>query len=313
MKKIKNDVLLDVAYEHTLKDKKYVLHPRKNTTGRGKNMYSIIKKDTTTPNEYLTDDEFAEILAINGFEELGIKVRMWPSNGEYGSNAPPVMTPTLKNLVPASKFSRLVEQKEKLYRSSGLSSDVTNKLEHIGIFVRGSTGAGSISFESDMASENESFPGTGANGIRQPMSIEEFQAQLDRRSEIGEAGERIALDREWQRLGSREVGCPDPKRYVEHVALTDVGRGYDIETTWPGHERCIEVKSSTSSGNDIFMSDNEKRVLTELGDRAWLYRVVVDANGDGEVVLRLNDPISKIPKENISTAVWRVRLPKSDE
>lgn len=61
------------------------------------------------------------------------------------------------------------------------------------------------------------------------------------------------------------------------------------------------------------MSDNEKRVLTELGDRAWLYRVVVDANGDGEVVLRLNDPISKIPKDNISTAVWRVRLPKSDE
>jgi len=100
---------------------------------------------------------------------------------------------------------------------------------------------------------------------------------------------------------------------VKHVALTDVGRGYDIESSWPGNERCIEVKSSTNSGNDIFMSDNEMRVLTELGDRAWLYRVVVDADGDGEVVLRIKDPINKIPDANISAAVWRIQLPKSDE
>lgn len=178
----------------------------------------------------------------------------------------------------------------------------------------GSTGSGSTPFEGGMASESEPFSSIGAKSIRQPMSVEEFQAQLDRRSEIGEAGELIALKYERQRLGSKEVGCPDPECYVKHIALTDVGRGYDIETTWPGHERCIEVKSSTSSGNDIFMSDNEWTVLEALGKKAWLYRVIVNKNGgDGEVVLRLNDPISKIPKDNISTAVWRVRLPKSDE
>lgn len=177
-----------------------------------------------------------------------------------------------------------------------------------------STRAGSVSFESAIASENKPFPGAGANSIRQPMSDEELQTQLDRRSEIGVAGELIALKFERQRVGAAEVGCPDPEYYVKHIALTDVGRGYDIESTWAGHERCIEVKSSTSSGNDIFMSDNEWTVLEALGKKAWLYRVIVNKNGgDGEVVLRLNDPISKIPKDNISTAVWRVRLPRSDE
>ena len=135
--------------------------------------------------------------------------------------------------------------------------------------------------------------------------------QLDRRSEIGEAGERIALKDELRRLRAEEIGCSDPERYVTQISLEDVGRGYDIKSTWPGHERCIEVKSSTSAGNDIFMSSNEWRVLKELGKKAWLYRVVVDANRGGEVVLRLNDPVSQISQENFSTAVWRVRLPKS--
>jgi hypothetical protein len=177
----------------------------------------------------------------------------------------------------------------------------------------GITVSDSISSESIMASENEPSPSTGTNGIRRPMALEDFQSQLDRRSVIGEAGELIALEYERARLRSKDIGCPDPDRYVKYVALTDVGRGYDIESSWPGHERFIEVKSSTNSGNDIFMSDNEKRVLTVLGDRAWLYRVVVDADGDGDVVLRLNNPMNKIPETNISTAVWRIHLPKSDE
>ena len=171
---------------------------------------------------------------------------------------------------------------------------------------------GSISSESNLTSENESILGTDFNGICQPMSLEALQAQLDRRNEIGEAGELIAIEYEHCRL-KIDTGCTDPECYVKHVALTDVGRGYDIESSWPGHERFIEVKSSTNSGNDIFMSDNEKRVLTGLGDKAWLYRVVVDANGDGEVVLRINDPMNKIPDTNISAAVWRIQLPKSDE
>ena len=154
---------------------------------------------------------------------------------------------------------------------------------------------------------------TRASGSRQPISIEELEAQLDRRSAIGAAGELVALEHEMQRLKSAEIGCPDPENYVKHVALTDVGRGYDIESTWPGHERYIEVKSSVCSSNAIFMSDNERTVLGELQDKAWLYRVSIDASGKGEVILRLKNPIAQIPDENFSTAVWRVRLPDTEK
>lgn len=216
-----------------------------------------------------------------------------------------------KNKIYLIDASNLVAIRRYLEAYSGNIS--SGGSEESGAESTRSTGAGSISFESDMASESEPFSGTGANSIRQPMSAKEHQAQLDRQREIGEAGELIALEFERQRVGATEVGCPDPKRYVEHVALTDVGRGYDIESTWLGHERCIEVKSSTSFGNDIFMSENERSALKELGKKAWLYRVVIDANGNGEVVLCLNDPISEITEENFSTAVWRVRLPPPDK
>lgn len=164
----------------------------------------------------------------------------------------------------------------------------------------------------ESGSQSTSLSGSISNRNRKATSIEELQVQLDRRNEIGAAGERIALADEIQRLRTEGVGCPNPERYVNHIALSDVGRGYDIESTWPGYERCIEVKSSTGSGNAILISDNERTVLENLGKKAWLYRVVVDANGDGEVVLRLNDPISMIPEENFSTAVWTVHLPRAD-
>lgn len=160
---------------------------------------------------------------------------------------------------------------------------------------------------------NESFSDIDSSSNGQATSIEDFQVQLDRRSIIGATGERIAFEDEIRRLRSKEVGCPDPERHVNHIALSDVARGYDIESTWPGQERCIEVKSSTSASNPIFMSSNERAVLEKLGKKAWVYRVIIDTDGNGQVTLRLNDPISIIPEENFSTAVWAVRLPKADQ
>ena len=60
------------------------------------------------------------------------------------------------------------------------------------------------------------------------LSAEDLAAQLDRNSATGRSGELIALADERGRLRD-ECGCPDPERHVEHVALTDVGRGYDID------------------------------------------------------------------------------------
>lgn len=66
---------------------------------------------------------------------------------------------------------------------------------------------------------------------RAPMDAEAFQALMERRSEVGQAGELWAVQDELQRL--ERLGCPDPQRWVERVALTDVGRGYDIASSWP--------------------------------------------------------------------------------
>jgi hypothetical protein len=140
---------------------------------------------------------------------------------------------------------------------------------------------------------------------RVPLTAEEFEIQQERNSEVGQAGELLAVQDELERL--RQFGCPEPKKFVSRVALSDVGRGYDIESTWPGHERCIEVKTSTKSGSDFFLTQNERRVLSELAQRAWLYRVLVQENGIGEVTARICDPMSRINNDELTPVLWRVR------
>ena len=84
------------------------------------------------------------------------------------------------------------------------------------------------------------------------MTPEDLLSQLDRRSELGRKGEEVAVRHEKDRL--RALGCTSPDDYVEHVALEDVGWGYDIRSTWLGHERCIEVKTSSVAGADFYVS-----------------------------------------------------------
>lgn len=141
---------------------------------------------------------------------------------------------------------------------------------------------------------------------RKAVTAEEFQAQLDRRAEVGAMGEGLAVLHEMDRL--RQCECAAPEHYVQRVALTDVGRGYDIESTWPGQERCIEVKTTTSSGSDFFITQNEWEVLAQLGAKAWIYRVVLDAAGSEQINAIGPDPISllSMPSVHVSPVVWRV-------
>jgi hypothetical protein len=144
----------------------------------------------------------------------------------------------------------------------------------------------------------------GTKRSRHAVTADELQHQLDRKAETGRAGELIAVLDELKRLG--ECECLEPVKYVERVALSDVGRGYDIASTWPGEERCIEVKSTTCAGSDFFITENECQVLAELGDKAWIYRVVVGSDGSGEVVLRLKNPMSAISSVHRTPVIWRV-------
>lgn len=145
--------------------------------------------------------------------------------------------------------------------------------------------------------------GAGAS-TRLPIDAEAFEELLERRSEVGQAGEMLAVQDELERL--KQLGCPDPHRWVERVALSDVGRGYDVASTWPGHERFIEVKSTTSLKNGFFISSNERRVLFDLGVQAWLYRVLVKSDGNGDVAVRLPDPMRALPDEAFQPVVYRV-------
>lgn len=139
---------------------------------------------------------------------------------------------------------------------------------------------------------------------RRGLTEEDFAALLERQSELGRAGEGLVILDEQERL--RLCGCPKPEDYVRRVAETDVGRGYDVESTWPGEERCIEVKTTTRAGSDFFLTANERVVLEALGERAWIYRVEADANRDGKIVARLNNPMGKIAEAQMTPVVWRV-------
>lgn len=147
-------------------------------------------------------------------------------------------------------------------------------------------------------------PAKPQQGGHSGLTEEDFAALLERRSEVGRAGEGLVILDEQERL--RNCGCPNSEDYVTRVAEADVGCGYDVESTWPGEERCIEVKTTNRAGSDFFLTANERAVLGDLGERAWLYRVVLDGNGSGAIVARLNDPISKITEALMTPVVWRL-------
>jgi hypothetical protein len=136
------------------------------------------------------------------------------------------------------------------------------------------------------------------------LSEDDLRSQLERQSETGRAGEFLVVQDELERL--RQCGCPDSERHVHRIAASDVGRGYDIESTWPGEERCIEVKTTTQAGSDFFITTNEREVLTALGPKAWLYRVVLKADGTGEVIARVPDPMGALPDTAFSPVVFLV-------
>lgn len=144
-----------------------------------------------------------------------------------------------------------------------------------------------------------------AGAKRPPIDADAFEALMERRSEVGQAGELLAVQDELDRLS--RLGCPEPHRWVERVALVDVGRGYDIASTWPGQVRCIEVKASTRAGADFFVTENECKVLATLGSNAWLYRVSVNADGTGAVVHQLRDPMRALPDVEFRPVVYRVQ------
>lgn len=142
---------------------------------------------------------------------------------------------------------------------------------------------------------------------RRPTSEEEFLRSMERNSETGRAGEDWALAWERARLANLHPPCPEPERYVTHIALSDVGAGYDIVSAWPPTEkRYIEVKTTRGNTSEFFMTENECQTLAALGTQAWIYRVELDAAAT--TIRTFQDPMTELRKRMAPT-VWRVKLP----
>lgn len=144
-----------------------------------------------------------------------------------------------------------------------------------------------------------------APDLQQGLSPEALAAQDAANAETGRIGELVAMHMERDRL--TQLGCSNVHDAVIHVALHRTDAGFDLESNWNGERRCIEVKSSTTDSPDFFLSTNERATLAELGPQAWLYRVTVRANGLGEVVEMLQDPMAHIPDACFQPVMWRVR------
>lgn len=160
---------------------------------------------------------------------------------------------------------------------------------------------------SSTANDNSEAESDSTGCGRQMVTPEMLRLGLDRNDATGRAGERLAYAEEVARLGA--LGCPDPAGHVCIIADVDVAAGYDVHSQWDGEVRCIEVKSTSGGSGDFFLTANERAVLANLAEQAWLYRVRIDDAGEsgcGEVIQRLQNPIAKLPDEVLQAVVWRV-------
>jgi hypothetical protein len=127
------------------------------------------------------------------------------------------------------------------------------------------------------------------------ISPDDLQKKLRRQTEIGNAGEYIALKYEIERL--RKTGIRNPEEYVEHVSKLNSAAGFDIWSR-PSKTsvRFIEVKASMSDSTSFFITKNEVDTLKEHGSEAFLYFVHVKDvdNRIGEVIAELQDPIKHL-------------------
>lgn len=126
--------------------------------------------------------------------------------------------------------------------------------------------------------EAPKFPRDPLNRKRAPVSPEEDEQRRKKQAENGALGEVLAKQYEIARL--IELSCPNPEAHVDHVALRDIGAGYDIYSVWNGETRCIEVKAGESKVDSFFISSNEVETLTELKEQGWIYLVDLSKKDD---------------------------------
>lgn len=141
---------------------------------------------------------------------------------------------------------------------------------------------------------------------KRKLSPEELEEKLEIQNKIGAIGELIAVEYEKNRL--LNLGFKESEFSIEHVALENVSKGFDILSNAKGEERCIEVKSSITN-NEFYISENEKNVLEDLEDKAFIYLVKISnfEKEEGRVIKEIQNPIPKL-KDKFRTVLYRVKV-----
>ncbi|MEM6326816.1 MAG: DUF3883 domain-containing protein [Bacteroidota bacterium] len=122
-----------------------------------------------------------------------------------------------------------------------------------------------------------------AGGPRRGIDLDTFLSRKKEAERIGRLGEEHVLAAERTRLS--DSGRQDLAGRVEHVALTDVGAGYDILSfELNGSPRYIEVKATRSDRSGFEITANEIETAAVLGQTYWLYRVSRIESGQPQVV-----------------------------
>ena len=107
--------------------------------------------------------------------------------------------------------------------------------------------------------------------MRNSVSVN-LDADLERKREVGDIGETLAMEYEMKRLAGHE----DLTHRVEQVSRTDPYAGYDI-ASFDGHlssrchDRFIEVKATSGTQPKFFWSRNEIDKARKYSDKYWIY------------------------------------------
>lgn len=114
------------------------------------------------------------------------------------------------------------------------------------------------------------------------LSIEHFQKKIKDREILGTEAELIILGFEKERL----AGHPKWVEGIEHIAISDVGAGYDIKSYTLGDlgsesatPRHIEVKAVSQFDYKFFWTANELETAKSFQDTYYLYLLPISESG----------------------------------
>ena len=137
--------------------------------------------------------------------------------------------------------------------------------------------------------------------LRKKITQEELEDRIREQGKIGELGERVVVWYENNRLHS--IGHNEQ---CNHIAKSDCGAGYDVESYSEGASKTInrflEVKSTSGirSTMSIYLSRNEFETAAELGRLYSLMLVLI--TDDSARIIEVPSPLEKL---GLIDVCWR--------